>query len=84
MTGKETSSAAGLEIRRKAVADDRKLYHVLHPVDMAADLWTADYVLARGIYEQFVRAYGAAHLHVETLPAGQYDAECMMHTDKAE
>lgn len=77
MTGEDTARAAELKIRRMAVADDRVLYHVMHPVDMAADLWTPDCVLAWGIYEQFVRRYGAAHLHREILHARQYDAECL-------
>lgn len=66
--------------RRAAVADGRELYHILHPADMMADLWTPDHLLAQWIYEQFVRRYGGAHLHVEILPAGQYDAECLLRT----
>jgi hypothetical protein len=81
--GENRVNVAGLAVRRPAVADGRELYHIVHPSDMAADLWTPDYLLARALYEQFERCYGSAHLHVETLYAGQYDAECMMHTAEA-
>lgn len=77
-TGSGEAKAAGR--RRPAVADGRELYHVVHPRDTIADLWTADYLLALHLYEQFVRRYGAAHLHGETLQPGQYDAECLLRT----
>lgn len=64
--------------RPRAAAAERQLYHVLHPTDTDADFWTADYIVAVKFYEQFVHKYGAAHLHVECLHAGQYEAECLL------
>ena len=72
------ASRAGRAARRPAVAEGRELYHVLHPTDATADVWTPDYMLAQGIYDEFVQKHGQAHLHLETLPAGQYDAECLL------
>jgi hypothetical protein len=65
-------------VRRRAAPVGRELYHVVHPSDEMADLWTADQVLAWSLYERFVQKYGGAHLHFETLYAGQYDAECLL------
>ena len=64
--------------RHPAVAEGWELYHVLHPTDVTADVWTPDYLLALTLYDEFVRKHGQAHLHLETLPAGQYRAECML------
>jgi hypothetical protein len=68
---------------RRAVATEQALYHVLHPSDPERDEWTQDYIRARAFYEQFKRDYGGAHLHVEVHPAGQYEAECLMHAERA-
>lgn len=64
--------------RHPAVAESWELYHIVHPTDASADLWTPDYLLALRIYEEFVQKHGQAHLHLETLPAGQYRAECLL------
>lgn len=77
--------ASGVEAaqhRQAAAADGLEFYHILHPADTTADLWTPDRLLALRIYEQFVRRYGGGHLHVETLRPGQYDAECLRRTGK--
>ncbi len=73
-------SAGETPARRRAVPVGRELYHIVHPSDEMADLWTADHILAWDFYEKFVREYGGAHLHFETLYAGQYDAECLLLT----
>jgi hypothetical protein len=70
-------------VHRRAVAHDLALYHVLHPSDPELDEWTQDYIRARAFYEQFARDYGSAHMHVEVLPAGHYEAECLMRTETA-
>jgi len=58
------------------------LYHVLHPSGEDWDQWTGDYNIALDFFEQFVRDYGQAHLHVEHVGAGRCASECLMHTDK--
>ena len=57
------------------------LYHVLHPSGEDQDQWTGDYNIALDFFEQFVRDYGQAHLHVEYVGAGQCAAECLLRTD---
>jgi hypothetical protein len=64
-----------------ALADDLTLYHVVHPSNPELDEWTQDYIRARAFYERFARDYGCAHLHRKIFHAGQYEAECLMHTE---
>jgi hypothetical protein len=67
---------------RQAVAHDLVLYHVLHPTQPDKDEWTQQYTRAVGYLMQFARDYGIAHLHIETYHTGQYNAECLMRTDR--
>jgi hypothetical protein len=78
------SSTPGEKARIAALADDQVLYHVLHPANAGLDQWTSDYNRALDFFEQFVREYGQAHLHVQSHPAGQYDSECLLRTDTEE
>lgn len=61
-----------------ALATDRVLYHVVHPVDADRDEWTQHYQRALAFCAQFVRDFGGVHLHAETHRAGQYDATCLL------
>jgi hypothetical protein len=69
-------------VHRRAVAHDLALYHVVHPADPERDEWTQHYDQARGLYVRFAQSYGQAHLHVDTFRAGQYEAVCLLRTDR--
>jgi hypothetical protein len=69
-------------VHRGAVTDELTLYHVVHPYDSDRDEWTQHYDQARGLYVRFAQSYGQAHLHVDTFRAGQYEAVCLLRTDR--
>jgi hypothetical protein len=74
-------TASNAPAHPRAAAVELVLYHVVHPTDSDRDEWTQNYIRARAFYVQFERDYGTAHLHREIHHAGQYDAECLMHTE---
>jgi hypothetical protein len=75
-------NALDLRLPRAPAADELVLYHILHPTRKEWDQWTSDYKSALDCYEQYTERYGRAHLHLEHVHPGQYEAYCLRRSDK--